>query len=161
MPVFRKCLIPHIFKLPGKQKSFGENTVKVWGVLLSLCLFYAVKCVFAISICHLMLITRQNISDNSLFIGCLVLCFCGDQNVLISQPLQQEFVAPRLSKLLSVALDNNAIQFQGRPSLPFLIRPRGVLHAGLGVQGISTTGTADSEGQEGQTRRRAAMPILV
>ena len=82
------------FNLPGKQKSFGENAVKVWRVLLSLCLFYAVKCVF----CHLlMLITRQNIWDNSLFIGCLVLCFCGDQKVLFSQSLQQEFVAPRLS----------------------------------------------------------------
>ena len=34
------------FNLPGKQKSFGENAVKVWRVLLSLCLFYAVKCVF-------------------------------------------------------------------------------------------------------------------
>ena len=84
----------HFFNLPGKQKSLGENTVKVWWILLSLCLFYAVKCVF----CHfLMLITRQNIWDNSLFIGCLVLCFCGDQKVLFSQPLQQEFVAPRLS----------------------------------------------------------------
>ena len=36
----------HFFNLPGKQKSFGENTVKVWWILLSLCLFYAVKCVF-------------------------------------------------------------------------------------------------------------------
>ena len=84
----------HFFNLSGKQKSFGENTVKVWWVLLSLCLFYAVKCVFCD---FLMLITRQNIWDNSLFIGCLVLCFCGDQKVLFSQPLQQEFVAPHLS----------------------------------------------------------------
>ena len=91
----------HFFNLPGKQKSFGENdSVKVWWILLSLCLFYAVKCVF----CHfLMLITHQNIWDNSLFIGCLVLCFCGDQKVLFSQPLQQEFVAPRLLIVISCA----------------------------------------------------------
>ena len=46
----------HFFNLPGKQKSFGENTVKVWWVLLSLCLFYAVKCV---SYHFLMLITLK------------------------------------------------------------------------------------------------------